>query len=792
MLGVSVSASACVAKKNMPRTGRSRGPKIDTQAIDSEGADAEGAFVTVAAVRRAPREGDKENESTLSRALASLPTTLSSNTQLHEIRPQSLIGSRLTLISKPAEASAKGWPKGCKAVVLHRLAYSESRPLDAAEIVVDFGPAETAMQTLDYDLDAPLQPLQRSYVTLPFEILERHVQISRSRAAVLGASNIEDALQRLQLDPRFICAPEFVSAPWLFTSPFSAFAVDDGRRASRWREAAAARGELEMLGLFLVTRERGRPSAETTRCGLPVHVYAGMREQPLIHRWGIAMQRRDGAIYALVARRLPCEDDGIVFVPDLNCHPQVWPALRELLTGNQCGEGQYPHRFSVHGQPWLRLAHRERFGSQEHYALSNTIPGLKDSVSEAQKLRDDAGHPVPGGVVRPLVVDVVVARALSAIMFAREDIAHAEYPDVAPSVLWEWYRAGSLAKQRGFGMRSPLSAMNIDASPELERLVRATACCATCGCVTFATPLHFGRCQLEFDALCVLKQQLYTNIGDTTTGPGSAFAFTAVCSCAACGAAFCCPECLRRHGATQGQCPPAQPAHVDHWREDLFPQRIVQEEKAAAAKRTKQNQRKRAQRRAKKQQQAPPSPPSPPETAAERASSDAKVDAAIVRMAEADVLLRAARAREHALLNKTVLERAGRIAALGSAAEAAGLKEQTQFQQDYELRCKANHGEGTGQRQITERQVDDAVDACLMAYSAQRASRRQLRRRTSDFLDSFPRPLLKNAASTAPPPPPPPPSRSVAVATVRSLVDIKECRQCAETQSALRLTVAAN
>ena len=788
----------------MPRTGRSRTASVDTQAIDSEGADAEGAFVTVAAVRRPPREGDKENESTLARALASLPTALSGNAQLHEIRPQSLVGSRLTLVSKPAEAEAKGWPEGCKAVVLHRLAYSDVQPLDAAEIVVDFGPAESEMRDLDHDLDAPLQPLQRSYATLPYEILERHVQISRSRAAVLGASNIEDALQRLQLDPRFICAPEFVSAPWLFTSPFSAFSVTDGRRASRWREAAAARGELEMIGLFLATRERGRPSAEVARSGLPVHVYAGMREQPLIHRWGVGMQRRDGAIYALVARRLPCADDAIVFVPDLNCHPQVWPALRELLTGNQCGEGQYPHRFSVHGQPWLRIAHRERFGSHEHYALSNTIPGLKESVAEAQKLRDDAGHPVPGGVVRPLVVDIAVARALSAVMFAREDIAHGQCPDVPPCALWEWFRAGSLAKQRGFGMRSPLSVMDVDASPELERLVRATACCATCGCVTFATPLHLGRCQLEFDALCVLKQQPYTNIGDTTTGPGSAFAFTAVCSCAACGAAFCCPECLRRHGATHGHCPPVCPEHVSNWREDLLPQRIVLEEKAAALKRTKQNQKKRAQRRAKKQQQGPaqePPPPPPPfpETAAtvpavsaELVSSDAEVgaavDAVVVRMAEADVLLRAARAREHALLNKTVMER---IAALGSAAEAVGPEEREQFQQDYELRCQANHGEGVGQRQITERQVDDAVDACLMACSAQRASRRQLRRRTADFLDSFPRPPLTSAAPIPPPPPPPPP-RTVATDTVRSLAGVLECRQCAETQSALRLTVAAN
>ena len=139
----------------------------------------------------------------------------------------------------------------------------------------------------------------------------------------------------------------------------------------------------------------------------------------------------------------------------------------------------------------------------------------------------------------------------------------------------------------------------------------------------------------------------------------------------------------------------------------------------------------------------------------------------------------------HALLNKTVMER---IAALGSAARAVGPEEREQFQQDYELRCQANHGRSVGQRQITERQVDDAVDACLMACSAQRAVAASCGagRQTFGLVPAAAdkRGAIPSSSAAA--------AAYVATDTVRSLAGVLECRRCAETQSAVRLTVAAN
>ena len=57
---------------------------------------------------------------------------------------------------------------------------------------------------------------------------------------------------------RFLCKPEFLSAPWLFTSPNSVFAIEDGARARAWRRRSEERGEVVMLGLLISTRDRDR------------------------------------------------------------------------------------------------------------------------------------------------------------------------------------------------------------------------------------------------------------------------------------------------------------------------------------------------------------------------------------------------------------------------------------------------------------------------------------------------------------------------------------------------------
>ena len=82
--------------------------------MDVDGADAEGAYVTIAAVRNGPNAADGgmtewlSDRKKLERALAAAPR--SGNAHLQEIRPHTLIGSRLTLVTPQGEEEPDGWP----------------------------------------------------------------------------------------------------------------------------------------------------------------------------------------------------------------------------------------------------------------------------------------------------------------------------------------------------------------------------------------------------------------------------------------------------------------------------------------------------------------------------------------------------------------------------------------------------------------------------------------------------------------------------------------------------------
>ena len=176
---------------------------------------------------------------------------------------------------------------------------------------------------------------------------------------------------------------------------------------------------------------------------------------------------------------------------------------------------------------------------------------MKEAIADAQTMRDRA-QVLPhacGETVRPLTVDVAVGHAVSAAMIARERVA-----DVRPSALWRWYARGACDPGTPLPPRHVLAAIDPATSPVLEKIVRATACCATCGAVTFAKSLQIPAAEFLCDA-----ERLMETAG-AAVGPRAAeldadppdleivdFSHYVPPSrrCATCEAAFCRADCAR-------------------------------------------------------------------------------------------------------------------------------------------------------------------------------------------------------------------------------------------------------